>query len=343
MPASSPALWLYDPEGRWPDVVGRCVPADARVVDGRCVDRIAALAEDGAPAPVVALVDDDAAALAALTAGADEVLTRSELEHLPARIARAAARRRVAARRIARRAAEVRVIDGTLESFGRAVSHDLRAPLRAIDGFGQALVEDVGDVLDPDARLYLGRIRAATGRLDARMMALVRLTQMVRRPFEAEPVDLGALADEADEELREAAPERDVRWRRAPDLRVIGDRRLLRALVGELMANAWRFSAPRTTAHVALRRAGGGFVLRDDGVGFGPTYADSIFNAFVRYHTDAEFPGQGVGLAVVRCAVERHGGRIHAWGVEGQGAAFGFTLDPEAALPDVGPPGGDRP
>lgn len=337
MPASPPAPWLFDPEGRWTTFAERAVPTAARLVDGRFPDKIASLAGDRDPAPVIALVEDEAAALAALAAGADDALTRAESDRLAICVARAAARRRATALGFARRLAEARSIDGTLESFGRAVSHDLRAPLRAVDGFGQALVEDVGDSLDPDARLYLDRIRAATHRLDERMGALVRLTQMVRRPFEPEAVDLGELADEIDAALRAEDPARDVRWLRDADLRVSGDRRLLRALMAELIGNAWRFTGPRETARIELRRAGQGFVIRDDGVGFGQGYAETIFNAFVRYHTDAEFPGQGVGLAIARCAVERHGGRIASWGIEGQGAVFAFTLDPGAALPDNDP------
>lgn len=233
----------------------------------------------------------------------------------------------------ARRCAETNACLDTLATFGTAVSHDLREPLRTLDGFGQALVEDFGDALPDEARLYLDRMNAATARLRHRIDALLRLTEMVRRPFEQTEVDLGLLADEAVEAEREAAPERRVAWRRDGDLVVSGDVRLLRALIGELVANAWRFTAPRADAHVTLTRRGEGFVLRDDGVGFHPRYAERVFQAFARYHTDREFPGAGVGLAVARCAVERHGGRISARSAVGEGTEIAFTLAPGSPLP----------
>lgn len=339
MPAPPPPLWLWDPDGRWPEVSplagASAADAAARLMDGRSPGRSMALAEDEHPAPVVALVEDEAGALAALAAGFDAALTRAELAagRLPIVLRRAEALRRARQQRQRRRAAELGAADATLETIGRSISHDLRAPLRALDGFGQALVEDFADELDPQALKYIDRIRAATVRLDERIIALTRLTQAVRRPFEGARVDLGQLADEVVEHLRASAPARSVVWRRDPELTVPGDRRLLTALVGELISNAWRFSAGRAPARIELRRLGGGFVVRDDGAGFGQSYAETIFQAFARFHTEDEFPGAGVGLAVARCAVERHGGRIVARGVEGVGAAFAFTLDPAADPP----------
>lgn len=343
---SPPALWLFDPARRWSlaergidAVVADRLPAPpgiaARLVDGRAREALRALGDDGLAAPVIALVDDEAEAIEALAAGADAAVSRAELSPggLAALIPRAAARRRATQRRLRRRAAELGAADETLACFGRSVSHDLRSPLRALDGFGQALMEDFGAALDPDARRYLERMQAATARLDARIDALLALSQMVRRRFEAERVDLGALADEAIERRRAAEPARVVEWTRDPELVVVGDRRLLAALVEALVDNAWRFTAPREVAHIRMVRAGQGFCVADDGVGFGPTYAEQIFHAFGRYHTDAEFPGDGMGLAVARCAVERHGGRIVARGEEGAGAAFAFTLDPDHEQP----------
>lgn len=233
----------------------------------------------------------------------------------------------------ARRCAETGAFLDTLATFGAAVSHDLREPLRTLDGFGQALLEDFGDTLDDDARLYLDRMNAATRRLRDRIADLLRLTEMVRRPFEAAEVDLGLLADDAVERQRDAAPERVVEWTRDDAMTVTGDVRLLRALVDELVANAWRFTAPRPEAHVRFERRGDGFALSDDGVGFHPRYAERVFQAFARYHTVDEFPGAGMGLAVARCAVERHGGRIEARSAVDRGAEIAFTLAPGLSLP----------
>lgn len=234
----------------------------------------------------------------------------------------------------ARRLDEHAAIDATLASFGAAVSHDLREPLRSLDGFGQALIEDYGDILPAEARLYLDRMIGATDRLRGRIDALMRLTDTIRRPFERATVDLGPIADELIDHLRTGEPERAVRWERGDDLQVSGDRRLLQALVGELLGNAWRFTAPRVAARIGLERRGEGFVVRDDGVGFHPRFAERVFGAFSRYHTEDEFPGAGMGLAIARCVVERHGGRIVARSAVDHGTEIVFTLAPGAALPD---------
>lgn len=328
---------MYDPSDRWTDArsaLAAYVGAAARLVDGEAVEVLIRLAADEQPAPVVALVDDEAAALAALAAGADDALTRAEAtaDDASARIARAAIRRRVTQTRLARRAAEVGAANATLEAFGRSVSHDLRAPLRALHGFGEALLDDFGETLDPMALRYLERMAAATDRLDDHLSALLTLTEAVRRPFEREQVDLGALADDIVEALREDAAH-EVSWSRDPDLVVSGDRRLLEQLLQALLENAWRFSSTRPVAHVELRRWGPAFVVRDDGVGFGQAYGENIFHAFSRFHGPDEFPGRGMGLTVARCVTDRHGGRIMARGVEGAGAAVAFTLDPADTLP----------
>lgn len=338
MPTDSP-VWIYDPRGRWPELATALtehVGPGVRLVADYEAAVLLRLAADDEPRPVVALAEDEAGALAAIAAGADGSLTRADLAAggLSARIARAAARRRAIALRLARQAAEVGAAAETLEAFGRSVSHDLRAPLRALHGFGQALVEDFGDGLDPLARRYLDRMSAAADRLDDRLTALLALTEAVRRPFEREWLDLGRMADDVMRSRLETS-DRAVHWQRDAELMVSGDRRLLLQLVEALLDNALLFSSTRASAHIELRRHGGGFVVRDDGVGFGQGYADNIFHAFSRFHTPEEFPGRGMGLTVARCVVERHGGRIVARGVEDRGAAFGFTLDPAAALPAV--------
>lgn len=344
MPAPAPALWIHDPRDRWSGLRGGPLAgADARLVDGAQADVLIRLAADDARAPVIALVDDEAGALAALEVGADGVLTREDLTagRLVPTIARARTLRTRRRAERQRQAADAGATHETLASFGRAVSHDLRAPLRAIDGFGQALLEDYGDALDPLARRYVERIRAGASQLGDRLTALLRLSEMVRRPLETRAVDLGALADEIVDGLRQADPGRAVQWSRDPELQVVGDGHLLRRLIGELLHNAWRFSAPHPSTRIELRRRGSTFVVRDDGVGFGPSFSEKIFQAFTRFHTEDEFPGAGVGLAVARCAVERHGGQIVALGQEHRGAAFAFTLAPGPApsvTPDDLPP-----
>lgn len=348
MPVPAPALWIHDPRRRWPSLVGGPLEsADARLVDAAEGDMLRRLAADDADAPLLALAEDEDAALAALALGADGALTRDDLAagRLEQQVARARVTRVAARAEVQRRVAEIGAARATLESFGRSVSHDLRAPLRAIDGFGQALLEDYADALDPLAVRYVQRIRAGAERLGDRLTALLRLTEMVRRPLIRRAVDLGPLADEIVEELRRSDPARVVHWRRGDGLMAIGDPHLLQRLLGELLHNAWRFTGPRSEAHVELWRRGPGFVVRDDGVGFGQSFGEKIFDAFTRFHTEDEFPGAGVGLAVARCAVERHGGRITALGEEDVGAAFGFTLQPDSgplslSVRDLAP--GDR-
>ncbi len=338
MPAN-PDPWMHDPRGRWRDVAQIAQGLDARFVDAADRETLVRLAGDPLPTPVIALVEDEAAAHAALADGADGALTRADLTaaegstDLRRAVERAAITRRSVQTRCARRAAELGATDRTLESFGRAVSHDLRAPLRAIDGFAQALDEDYRDDLDPLARRYVERIRFGAKRLGDRLTALLALTEMIRRPFEARLVDLGEIADGLIEASRAQAPGRAVEWSRDADLTVCGDPRLLRRLIGALIENAWLFSSPRPQARIELRRWGRGFIVRDNGVGFGQNYAEKIFQAFTRFHTEDEFPGAGIGLAVAQCAAERHGGRIVARGAEGRGAAFAFTLDADAPAP----------
>ncbi|MCA9542187.1 MAG: PAS domain-containing sensor histidine kinase, partial [Myxococcales bacterium] len=215
--------------------------------------------------------------------------------------------------------------------FGRAASHDLREPLRALDGFATALAEDFGDALDEDATFYLARIHAAGERLAERIEALLTLSQLIRRPFAPAPLDLAPLAQLACTECARACPERRIDWSIAPGLWTTGDPLLLNAALRALIDNAIKFSACRDPANVEVGQRDGAFFVRDDGVGFDPAFGDRIFQAFTRYHTPDEFPGLGMGLALASCAVERHGGRLWAETVEGEGATFWFTLTPGTA------------
>ncbi len=219
-----------------------------------------------------------------------------------------------------------------LEAFSYSVTHDLRAPLRSIDGFSQALVEDLGPALPADARGHVERIRAAPRRMAQLIDDLLTLSKVARAEMKRAPVDLGDLAARAVAELRRQAPARDVVVTIAPDMIAAGDARLLLVVLENLLDNAWKFTGPRDQAHVEVGQVAGDgttrtFYVRDNGVGFDPTYADKLFGAFQRLHAAAEYPGTGIGLATVRRIVHRHGGRVWAESTLHQGACFYFTLD----------------
>jgi PAS domain S-box-containing protein len=223
------------------------------------------------------------------------------------------------------------VANRELESFSYSVSHDLRAPLRGIDGFSRALEEDYGERLDTDGRRYIVRIRSATQRMAQIIDDLLLLSRVARSDLRRERVDLGALALEVYGALRTADPTRDVRLFVGEGLSARGDGRLLRLVLENLLGNAWKYTSKRERAHLefAARAENGQTVyhVRDDGAGFDMAYADKLFGAFQRLHSAAEFPGSGIGLATVARIVHRHGGRVWAEGEPGKGATFYFTLD----------------
>lgn len=217
-----------------------------------------------------------------------------------------------------------------LEAFSYSVSHDLRSPLRAIDGFSQALLDDFGDHLDDNNKEHLARVRAATQRMGDLIDALLALSRITRAKMELATVDLSALATATATELRETYPERDVKVEVAPALTARADPRLLRVILDNLLANAFKFTSklPSATIQIGENREGEEriFFVRDDGVGFDSRYAGKLFGAFQRLHDQRDFPGTGVGLATVQRIVRRHGGRIWATSEPGHGAAFFFTL-----------------
>lgn len=232
--------------------------------------------------------------------------------------------------RVRERTAELQAANAELEAFAYSVSHDLRAPLRGIAGFGSALLEDYGDHLDDQARHYLQRIVAGTAHMGQLIDDLLTLSRVTRAEMNREAVDLGELAREVDAALREQYPQRQVQFRVATDLRVYGDRRLLRILLTNLLDNAWKFTSPRPEAHIELGatelEGETVYYLRDDGVGFDMAYADKLFTPFQRLHRSDEFPGTGIGLATVRRIVTRHGGRVWIEGEVNTGTTVYFTL-----------------
>jgi DNA-binding response OmpR family regulator len=217
-----------------------------------------------------------------------------------------------------------------LETFAYSVSHDLRAPLRALNGFSNALSSQYNDLLDDTAKHYLRRIHEGSLRMGQLIDALLDLSRIARRPFDQQPVDLSQLAAEIAAELQAEHPQRQVDCVIAPDLAAVGDRQLLRIALQNLLANAWKFTGTRESAHIEFGgRAQDGervYFVRDNGVGFDMAHAGKLFTPFQRLHGMREFPGTGIGLATVQRVVIRHGGRIWAEAVLDKGATFCFTL-----------------
>ena len=227
-----------------------------------------------------------------------------------------------------------------LETFSYTLAHDLRAPLRAIDGFAQALAEDAEPRLEPAEQDFLRRIRAAAQRMGTLIDDLLDLARITRTRFVRESVDLSALAGSVVEELRTAHPGRDVEVVVEPGLTAEGDRRLLRVVLENLLGNAWKYTSKKPHARIEFARAAPvppTYVVRDDGAGFDMSHAGRLFEPFQRLHGEAEFPGTGIGLAGVQRIVHRHGGTVRAEGRVGEGASFFFTL-PVGGAPASNPP-----
>jgi signal transduction histidine kinase len=232
--------------------------------------------------------------------------------------------------RVRDRTAQLAALNTELEAFSFSVSHDLRAPLRRIDGFGVALLEDYGDRLDDDGRLMLNRLSAGCEQMSLLIDDLLRLSRVSRAELMYRRVDLSALAAETVADLRAAQPERPVTVSIADGLMVHGDTSLLRVVLQNLLSNAWKFTRDQTSPRIemgAITQEGGpAFYVRDNGVGFDAGKADKLFRAFQRLHDSRDFEGTGIGLATVQRIVHRHGGRVWAEGALGTGATFWFTV-----------------
>lgn len=222
--------------------------------------------------------------------------------------------------------------NGELEAFSYSVSHDLRAPLRSIDGFSQALLEDCAAAIDETGRGHLARIRAAAQRMGLLIDDLLRLSRVTRAEIRKEEVDLTRIARRIARDLAERDPGRRVEFRIQEGLAARGDPGLLAAALENLMGNAWKFSAKTDAARIEVGRMEMGkdgthaFFVRDNGAGFDMAYAGKLFGAFQRLHGSGEFAGTGIGLATVQRIVRRHGGRVWAEGEVGKGATFHFTI-----------------
>ena len=232
--------------------------------------------------------------------------------------------------RVAERTTQLEVANKELEAFSYSVSHDLRAPLRSIDGFSQAILEDYGDKLDEQGRSDLKRVRAATQRMAQLIDDMLNLSRVTRGEMRRERVDLSSMAKNIAAELKTAEPERQVDLAIAENVKTEGDERLLRVLLENLLLNAWKFTGKQQTAKIefGVSHTNGKpvYYVRDDGAGFDMAYAGKLFGAFQRLHAMTEFKGTGVGLATVQRIVHRHGGRVWAESKVGEGATFFFTL-----------------
>jgi PAS domain S-box-containing protein len=234
-------------------------------------------------------------------------------------------------RRVIERTAQLEAANKELEAFSYSVSHDLRAPLRGVDGFSQALLERYADKLDDKGKHYLQRIRAGTQRMGELIDDLLRLSRVTRSEMRRTKVDLSVLAEAIAAELHSTQPERQVEWAIAPRLFVDGDARLLRVALENLLNNAWKFTSntlnTRIEFGVILKEGVGvAYFVRDNGAGFDMAYVDKLFGAFQRLHSTTQFPGTGIGLATVQRIVHRHGGQVWAESAVEQGATFYFTL-----------------
>jgi len=227
------------------------------------------------------------------------------------------------------RTAELRVAVSEQESFSYSVSHDLRSPLRTIDGFSHMLLDEYSDVLDAEGRKCLTRVRAASQRMGHLIDALLNLSRTSRRKMRRETVNLSNIANDILRRLRTTDPGRDAQLLVAENLRANGDSALLRVVLENLLSNAWKYSNKQEQTVIEVQRIDGqksGFLVRDNGVGFDMNYVGNLFKPFQRLHTFEEFEGTGIGLATVVRIIERHGGRVWAESEEGNGATFYFTV-----------------
>jgi len=233
--------------------------------------------------------------------------------------------------RVRARTAELEAMNHELESFAYSISHDLRAPLRAIHGFASAVQEDAGPSLDAVVRGHLDRVIGGASRMNGLIEALLDLSRVSRAPVEREHVDMTAIARELGAELRERDPSRNVSFVVDEGLVVDADPRLLRAALTNLLDNAWKFTSKNERAKIEVGSCDGELFVRDDGAGFEMAHATRLFAPFQRLCAPNDFPGTGIGLATVLRIVRRHGGDIRAESAPGKGATFRFRLQPASS------------
>jgi PAS domain S-box-containing protein len=283
--------------------------------------------KDGHSTPVLynaAVYNDDTGKVIGVFAAARDITERKKAEDEIRKL------NRELEGRVIERTAQLEASNKELEAFAYSVSHDLRTPLRGIDGFSLALLEDYADKLDEGGKDYLQRVRAGALKMGQLIDALLNLSRLTRGEVRRASVDLSSLAKNVVEELRKSEPDRRAEFTIADNVTVKGDPVMLRAAMDNLFANAWKFTGKRDMARIefGVTRAEGkaAYFVRDNGAGFDMTYANKLFTAFQRLHGATDFPGLGIGLATVQRIIHRHGGRVWAEGEVEKGATFYFTL-----------------
>lgn len=261
-----------------------------------------------------------------------EELNRLNLD-LEQRVAERTAQLGKANEDLQRRAGQLQLINNELESFSYSVSHDLRTPLRHIEGFSRALQEDCSGLLDTDGKMYVQRVRLAAQRMGQLIDDMLKLANVTSSTLTRQTVNLSALARSIASELQLSQPERAARFSIAADVTAYGDQRLLRVVLANLLENAWKYTGQREEADIEFGamdgRSGKIYFVRDNGAGFDMTYAGKLFSVFQRLHGADEFEGNGIGLATVQRVIRRHGGKVWGEGEVGKGATFYFTLGQE--------------
>jgi len=232
--------------------------------------------------------------------------------------------------RVINRTHQLEIANSELEAFSYSVSHDLRSPLRAIDGFSQALIEDYEQTLDDTGKDYLNRVRSAAQRMGSLIDDMLKLSKVNRAEMTISKIDLSDMAKTILQELGELEPDRRVQCAVTSGITAYCDQHLIRIALANLIGNAWKYSSPQAQGRIefGMRLNGNdaAYFVQDNGVGFDMKYSEKLFSAFQRLHSQHEFQGTGIGLATVKRVISRHGGRVWAESTPGQGATFYFTL-----------------
>jgi light-regulated signal transduction histidine kinase (bacteriophytochrome) len=232
---------------------------------------------------------------------------------------------------VIQRTSQLETANQELEAFSYSVSHDLRAPLRGIDGWSLALYEDYYDQLDEQARQYIERVRSETQRMGQLIDDLLRLSRLSRTEMQRRAVNLSELVQSIIDRLLENQMEREINWVIQPSLTTVGDAHLLEIALTNLLSNAYKFTSTQPQANIEFGKKDidgkATYFVKDNGVGFNMAYAKNLFGAFQRMHKQSEFPGTGIGLATAKQIIRRHGGTIWAEAERNVGATFYFTLE----------------